>query len=149
MNKTRVIYSLVAITFAVFVTACSTGVVIENAPVHSLGLIAHVVTQMSPRGLRATSPNRREYFSNYFVPNTNFNEDATDHKERAYSHILILGDRRPYTTEVYVYRERRTDTGYKKVGTEKKLAQVLAIRIKEELAKGREDRNIIDDFRAF
>jgi hypothetical protein len=38
---------------------------------------------------------------------------------------------------------------YKSLGSDKKLAQELAKRFKAALADRREDRNVIDDFRAF
>lgn len=71
-----------------------------------------------------------------------------------YAKVVVLGDRRPYDLEVFVVRERRVATGqgpgsYETVGNDQRLAKVVMARITESLAKRREDRNFIDDFRVF
>ncbi|NJL23990.1 MAG: hypothetical protein HC902_01575, partial [Calothrix sp. SM1_5_4] len=59
----------------------------------------------------------------------------------------------PYDVEVVVTRERRVLRGerftYVVVGVEEDLTQQLGQQLRGELTKRREDRNIIDDFRAY
>jgi hypothetical protein len=112
--------------------------------------IRNVVIKQLPRGLRATSPNGREFYSNYFSPQNGFSQDGTDRRERGYAHVLILGDSRPYRSEVRVYRELKDSRGaYGRPALDKKLTRELVGKIKAELAKSPEDRNIIDDFKVF
>jgi len=71
--------------------------------------------------------------------------------ERAYAEVLILGDRRPYRVDTRVIREKwhRSLKKYVTVGLDKELTHKFAGQIREALANRREDRNVIDDFRAF
>lgn len=130
-------------------TGCTTGVVIKNQQNTSLNLLQFVINQQIPRGVRTKSANQREFFSNYFSPEDGFDQDATTQRERAYAHVLILGATRPYRTEVRVYREQKTSSGYRRSGLDKNLSRLVSARIREGLAKSREERNVIDDFRPF
>lgn len=128
-------------------SACTTGAVVQNTPDHSLNLLRFAITKVAPQGIRSTSSNQREYYSNYFLPGAE--EEPATKRERAYAHFLVLGDRRPYRTEVYVINERASGGAFHKDGQDKALARELAKRLETVLAKSREDRNFIDDFRAF
>lgn len=130
-------------------TGCASGVIINNQPTTSLNFLQSVITQQIPRGVRTKSANQREFYSHYFSPYGNLDDDATERRERAYAQITILGDRRPYRTDIRVYRENKTDSGYKKSRLDKNLSRQVAARIQAALAKGRENRNVIDDFRPF
>ncbi|MCM2280331.1 MAG: hypothetical protein NDI61_00635 [Bdellovibrionaceae bacterium] len=122
---------------------------IKNQPTTSLNLLQYVIQQQIPRGIRVKSENQREFFSNYFSPYGDFTADGTDKRERAYAHIMILGDSRPYQTSIRVYREKKTNSGYRQTGLDKNLSRQIAARLQVALAKSREDRNVIDDFRPF
>lgn len=128
-------------------SACSTGAVIQNTPEHSLNLIRFAITKIAPQGVRFSSSNQREYFSNYFAIGAE--QEPAGKRERAYAHFIVLGDRRPYRTEVFVVNERASGGSFRKSGQDKALARELAAKLEEILAKSREDRNFIDDFRAF
>jgi hypothetical protein len=131
----------------------SYGVRISEAdwPYQELGLL---VANLLPTGLRATSPNGREFHSRYFVLDENNNyKPAGIALDRYSAYITVLGADRPYQLEVIVDHEKRIlrDSGYdyKIVGHDKELATKLATQLIEKLTKRREDRNIIDDFRVF
>ena len=137
-----------AITFAV--SGCATqGKVVQSPVSHSLNWIVYVIRQTAPQGVRKVSANGREFLSNYFSPSAGFAEEAGTKRERAFARFLILGDRRPYRTEVSVHVEKKTESGYRESRFDDELAASLARKIKAELAKGREERNAIDDFRPF
>jgi hypothetical protein len=106
-----------------------------------------------PTGLRTTSPNGRELYSKYFVLSGDKYKPAAEAADRYYATVIVLGVERPYDLDIFVTREKRVlgDTGYEyeEVGHNMMLARELEYKLKVELAKRREDRNIIDDFRVF
>ena len=102
-----------------------------------------------PFGLRQESENGRELYSGYFDPK-NWDEDATEKTERAYAKVVILNASRPYDVDAHVYREKRGKTPiYHNLGEDRKLTKQLLTRLLDGLADRHDDRNIIDDFRAF
>lgn len=117
-----------------------------------LAELQKIAAKCVPLGLRTTSPNGREFYSNYFQAHDRKFKSADKQPERRYAQITILGDRRPYKVEVTVLVER-TDTssltGYSAVATDLGLADVVKNRVLQQLNKRREDLNIIDDFRVF
>ncbi len=136
---------------SLFLAGCSHAAQVQdlNLP---LSTLAKVVANKSPRGIRLISPNGREFSSNYFGTPGRFDEDASAKPQRSYAVMTILGDRRPYTIVVTVIREARNQQSlneYRKLGTDAVIAKELVRRIKADLANRREDRNVIDDFRAF
>ncbi len=106
-------------------------------------------------GYRSISGNGREILSKHFLVNRRDNsiKPAGHALERYFVKILILGDRRPYSIEVLVAHEKRVLRGdsfrYVIDYYDHMLAKDIARIIEDELAKRREDRNIIDDFRVF
>ena len=103
-----------------------------------------------PLGLRKTSPNGREFYSNYFVVDGRKFKSADKSPIRRYAHILVLGDRRPYNLQILVHVEKGPQgQGFREVGTDQRLAKVIRNRVVQQLNKRREDMNIIDDFRVF
>jgi ferredoxin-NADP reductase len=110
---------------------------------------ATVISRM-PFGVRNQSENGREFTSGYFST-LSLDEEAAEKPTREYALVTILGSGRPYSISVKVTREQRlkNSTRYREVGQDKHLAGELADRIKAALAERREDRNVIDDFRAF
>lgn len=116
--------------------------------------IRQVITGLLPGGPRAVSPNGRELQSRHFLVDRNGGyKEAADALERYFAHILILGDRRPYSVEILVTHEKRVLRGnqftYVVTGYDKRLAKNLERKMRAELTKRREDRNIIDDFRVY
>ncbi len=119
-----------------------------------IGEIRAVCASLLPAGVRAMSPNGHEILSRHFVLDKNGQQKpAGDATERYFTHILILGDRRPYDIEILVTRETRALRGnqftYVVSGYDQRLAKELERKLRTELTKRREDRNIIDDFRVF
>jgi hypothetical protein len=119
-------------------------------PLHDL---SSLVAYELPTGLRTTSENGREFYSKHFVLDGPKYKDAGDAVDRYFATVTVLGDSRPYDLEIFVTREKRVlrDTGFDYVATghDVQLARELEYKLRQELAKRREDRNIIDDFRVF
>jgi hypothetical protein len=132
---------------SVLITGCQTAK-IQNVML-SLNTVKKTVMSVLPQGMKEESLNGRELTSGYFN-SRNWDEDATDMAERAYAKVLILNSGRPYKLDVNVFREKRQKDGtYKSGAVDRKLTKDLVDRLKDALADRREDRNIIDDFRAF
>ena len=127
---------------------------IENLdlPIHELQKAVEINL---PTGRRQVSSNGREYLSDFFIVSKNGKiQPAGLAADRFYAHVFILGDRRPYTLQIAVVRERKTggdsyNVKYEKYATDERIAKVIAKRIQATLSKRRDDRNIIDDFRVF
>ncbi len=116
--------------------------------------IRQVAAAILPAGQRAISPNGREMQSRHFLPDRNGGYRAAgDALERYFAHLKILGDRRPYKLEISVTHEKRVLRGnhftYVVTGYDKRLAREIERKLRTELTKRREDRNIIDDFRVY
>lgn len=117
-----------------------------------LSELQRVAVASLPLGLRRTSPNAREFYSHYFIVRNREFMAPENAPERAYAVIYVLGDRRPYTMEVSVFRERREGSAGQRYGSptlDLGLAEIVKHRVEEILSQRREDRNIIDDFRVF
>jgi hypothetical protein len=129
-------------------TGCQAPAKINNVAL-SLQTVKKTINNIIPQGMKDESLNGREITSGYFNPK-NWEEDATDKAERAYAKVLILGEGRPYRIDVHVFKEKKNKSGtYHKTGEDRKVTKELVDRLKDALADRREDRNIIDDFRAF
>lgn len=70
-------------------------------------------------------------------------------RERVIARIVIMGDRRPYDILVQVYLERKIRGSWVEVGLDEGLSEIFSKEINRELIESRENRNVIDDFRAF
>lgn len=129
--------------------ACTSRPLINDVMV-PYGSLKALIASTLPGGVTHESVNGRELRSAYFSP-ADFNPEAAgDKNERAFADVTILGSSRPYQIDVKVYRQRRGAGGrYSRPVPDEALAQRLASFIKESLAHRREDRNVIDDFRAF
>jgi hypothetical protein len=134
---------------AVVFSGCSTKPSIHDVML-PYNTVRQAVISNLPFGLRKQSANGRELTSNYFSP-TSFDTDAEDLPDRAYAEVVILGSSRPFQIAVKVIRERRRrkSRSYAVLGEDKKLTREMVRRLKNTLADRREDRNVIDDFRAF
>lgn len=115
--------------------------------------IQKTVARTLPLGLATASANGREMYSKRFILVKGKFEEASDAADRYFATVTVLGDMRPYTLEIFVTRENRVlhndGFSYAEVGHDLGLAHKLEKILREELAKRREDRNIIDDFRVF
>jgi hypothetical protein len=134
-----------------FLGSCRTaGVVLQETPLNiSETRVAVVTVTGQPRQV---SENGREIFSKYYdKKNNNLEKDKMDMaRERYYTHVVILGDRRPYDIQVEVLIEARTpEGGWELVNHDDGRAGAIAEKIKNALAQSRDKRNVIDDFRSF
>jgi hypothetical protein len=148
------------VIFAFILTGCATlegsnpeSLIIEEVdwPVTEIRQVAGAIM---PAGVRTVSPNGREMQGRHFLVSRNGEfREAGDALERYYTHIKILGDRRPYRVEILVTREKRVlrdnQFTYIVAGYDKRLAKQFENKLRAELTKRREDRNIIDDFRVY
>lgn len=114
----------------------------------SLGDIRRAVigTIGEPRRL---SENQRTYFSQYFSRKSDPKFDPQKSKERLYAKVIILGDQRPYDIQLEVVAEQLEGRTYSQVGKDASEAKRLGKELRSRLHQGLENRNVIDDFRAF
>lgn len=127
--------------------SCSSPSRIENQN-HSLVNIKKVIISVigEPRLLRN---NQRVYYSEYFGRKSDNQFDPQKSPVRYYTLISVAGDRRPYDLDVEVIVEKKNGQFFEEIGSDEKLAIEIAEKIKSRLNQGLEDRNVIDDFRAF
>lgn len=152
--KSRVGLVIQVVTlFALFIlssailTSCANTATIRDVML-SYNATKTVVVANIPQGVRKESPNGRELTSNYFQIE-NFQPDKGTANERAYALVKILGSSRPYNVDVQVYREEKRKGIWRADGTDSEMTEQLGERLKQALADRREDRNVIDEFRAF
>lgn len=101
-------------------------------------------------GLRGKSANGRELVSRYQKPGSDSFDNAGADAVRAYSRLLILGDRRPYTIQVqYVIEERNKGEGYVNRGYDDAIARQTLRKVLEFLVNRPDREDFIDDFKAF
>lgn len=115
--------------------------------------IRAVAASQLPIGQSSVSSNGRELRSKYFYPAKDEYKDGENSNDRYFVEYTILGDQRPYDVEVSVVHERKAvrDGGvrYIRIGHDDRLTRELYEKLRTELTKRREDRNIIDDFRVY
>lgn len=143
-----IFFFILFLVASILLSGCASKFRIQNVMLPLTTVKKVVISQMPMGSVKHESLNGRELTSHYFNPK-DFDEDATDRVERAYAKVVILGAGRPYSVDVIVYREKRTKGKYTLIGEDRKLTKELSERIRDALADRREDRNIIDDFRAF
>ncbi len=115
---------------------------------YSLGEVKQVIVSVIGEP-RSQSQNQRTYFSQYFGLEGDKKFDSQKSKKRSYARITILGDRRPYDLAIDVLIEQKRGSQYEEIGTDPIKAKKFVEEIEERLHKGIENRNVIDDFRAF
>lgn len=131
----------------IYFTGCRSGGTILRGSTDSLNDIkkAIVSTVGQPRSI---ADEGKEIISGYH--DKNFEEAKENAKERYYSRISILGDRRPYDIQVEVFVETKVgNKKYELIGEDLRLAEKLSKKIKSALNQGRENKNVIDDFRPY
>lgn len=98
-----------------------------------------------PAGKKGTSENGREFYSNPYKIKGSAYELAKPDESYFVAEVFVLGDRRPYVIEINVFRVVNSQ----RVGKDNKLEKRLKNEILQDLAKRRENRNVIDSFRPF
>lgn len=98
---------------------------------------------------RMVSPNGYELTSVYMDKKEKPIEHPNEARERFYTKVTILGDRRPYDIRVQTFVEIRTPEGFENIGQDDDLAEGWAEKIRKALHESRDKRNFIDDFKAF
>jgi len=132
-----------------FTTGCRTGGVILRETPLSISETRRIIVSIigEPRSL---SQNGRELESKYFDKKNQPIEKMDMARERFYTHVTVLGDRRPYDIQVEVLVEGRVENGqFELVDRDDGRAAVLAEKIRVALNQSRDTRNVIDDFRSF
>lgn len=145
-----VISRVLLLFFFVFVVGgCQTrGVMLKETPLNvseTRRVIVSIIGE--PRFL---SQNGRELSSQYYDRKQNEIKKMEMARERMFTHITVLGDRRPYDIQVEVLVESRNQEGaFELVGSDDSRAAVIADKLKRALHQSRDKRNVIDDFRSF
>lgn len=98
-----------------------------------------------PMGRKSSSENAREFYSNAYKIKGSAYEVAKPNEPHYIAEVFVLGDRRPYEMEINVFRVMNTQ----RVAKDNKLEKRLKNEILQDLAKRRENRNVIDTFRPF
>ena len=134
---------------AVLTSSCQTGgVILRETPLNASETRRAIVTVIGePRNI---SQNGRELSSAYYDRKNNKIEKMNMARERLYTHVTILGDRRPYDIRVEVVIEGLNELGkFEKMNRDDNRASGIAEKIRQALHQGRDNRNVIDDFRSF
>lgn len=101
-------------------------------------------------GVRGRSANGREIVSRYQKPGSSASDNAVNDPKRAYSRLLILGDRRPYTLQVqHIVEERESSGGYSIVQYDDPVARQTLKKVLDYLVHRPDREGFIDDFKAF
>lgn len=126
----------------------TTGVFLRETPLNVSETRKAIVSVIGQP--RITSENGRELFSNFYDRKGHSDEEAKNLRERLFTHVTILGDRRPYDIQIEVVVEMRDKGGtYRKVENDDARAEKIAVDIQKALVQSRDNRNIIDDFRPY
>ena len=142
-------FRLIFLWIALLLSGCQTGGVFLRETPLSLSETRRVITIAigEPRGV---SQNGREILSKYYDRKNKALEKMDMVRERYYTMVTVLGDRRPYDVQVQVLVEGRTpEGGFEQVERDDDRAAVIAEKIRIALNQSRDNRNVIDDFRSF
>ncbi len=126
---------------------CQSTSAIQNVPL-SYNAIKTVIVSTLPAAVRRESSNGRTMTSGFFDPTT-LKPEKPNAKIHGYAVVTVLGSSRPYNIEVKAFTEEKDKDGFEPLGENRELSKRLAERLRAALADRREDRNVIDDFRAF
>ena len=129
------------------ITACVDGDVIKESS-RSMDDIRGAIQAIAGEP-RLVSENHREYTSAYFSRKKDPHFDPQKSKERLYAKFTILGDRRPYDIQVQVFIEEKSGGLYEDSGLDEPMTDKITDELKHALTKRPENRNLIDEFRAF
>lgn len=127
---------------------CRTGVILKETPLSITETRKAVVSVIGEP--RKMSSNGRELSSKYYDRSNNMIERMEMQRERYWTHVTILGDRRPYDVQVEVFLEERDEEGvFRQSDRDDARAEEMADTLKKTLYQSLDNRNIIDDFRSF
>jgi hypothetical protein len=125
---------------------------IEELNVPVVSLRSTIVAQL-PVSQKSISSNGREIVTRDFCPKGDTFKEGECVNDRYHVEYTVLGDQQPYNIEVLVQHERRVleaDKFIWKAGIpDDRLTSQMVERLRKELTKRREDRNVIDDFRVY
>ncbi|HEY8272768.1 MAG TPA: hypothetical protein VIG33_17880 [Pseudobdellovibrionaceae bacterium] len=136
--------------FSIFIfIGCQTqGVYLRETPLNISETRKAVVSVIGQP--RVTSENGRELLSKYYDRKGNSEDQIKMARERFSTHVIILGDRRPYDIQVEVVVEVRDHAGvYQVVEKDETRARKIALDVQKALVQSRDNRNIIDDFKPY
>jgi len=137
------------LTSLLAITGCQTsGVMLRETPLNVSETRRAVVSVIGQP--RITSENGRELLSNFYDRKGHSDEKSKSLRERLYTHVTVLGDRRPYDIQIEVVVEIRDQDGvYQVVEHDDARAEKIALDVQKALVQSRDNRNIIDDFRPY
>ena len=138
---------LSAATSLCLIVGCQTqGVLIKETPLNlseSRRIIASIIGQP-----KMMSQNGREMKSRFYDRRGRYLENIENAKERLYTVVTVLGDRRPYDVKVEVFVEEKVEENVYVISEQdNRSAERIAARIKDALYQSQSNRNVIDDFR--
>ncbi|UXR65692.1 hypothetical protein EZJ49_05450 [Bdellovibrio bacteriovorus] len=146
MNKLSLLFVFL---MTVLLSSCRTGGVILRETPLNLSETRRVVMSVIGEP-RTVSQNGREMTSRFYDKKGSNIEKMDMAKERFYTHVTILGDRRPYDVQVQVLVEgRNEDGGFDLLDRDDERAAPIAEKLRQTLNQSRDSRNVIDDFRSF
>lgn len=145
----KLLYLIVIALSTLLLSSCRTGGVILRETPLNLSETRRVIVSVIGEP-RTISQNGREMTSHYYDKNGKKIDNMDMVKQRLYTHVTVLGDRRPYNVQVQVLVEGRDqDAGFYLMDRDDDKAAPVAERIRQALNKSRDSRNVIDDFRSF
>ncbi len=142
------------VSFCGLTSGCAMGGPMYGPVDKSIVEIRQSILKALPIKINYANKDSREYRSVPFVRYGTKIKPATTELERAYALIYIRGNKRPYTIEVIVAVEeaeapKSIQKGFKTIGYDERIAKIILARLKADLNKGREDTNLVDDFKIF
>lgn len=137
------------LVYTLLLSGCRTGgVILRETPLNVSETRRAVMSVIGEP--RSVSSNGRELLSHYYDKKNNKIEKMNLARERYFTHVTVLGDRRPYDVQVEVLVEGRTEEGtFELIDRDDDRAAGVAEKIRTALNEGRDNRNVIDDFRTF
>jgi hypothetical protein len=146
----REIFVMMALLGTLGLSSCATnqpGVLMSETPASMTDSRKAIISVIGPP--RFISENGHELLSHYYDTRGLNYEPGKSTRERFYTHVLILGDRRPYDIRIIVVVEEKQGAEFHLVGYDNEKAQRLSERIKKALTESRDNRNVIDDFKPY
>lgn len=100
-------------------------------------------------GIQSVSDNERVIITPPLKADPNDPTPPKLMKARVYARVVLVNDQRPYRMHVQVYQERKVKGEWVELDIDERLSEEFAREIYRELINSRDNRNVIDDFRAF
>ena len=149
MEKNLPIYKAITlILFFSLVSCASNEVRIDNLP-RPVAQIQKAIAKAMPLGEPRTNKSKRKFTSKPFLYKGTDFVPPSNSRVRYFSVVEILGDRRPYSILIEVFKTQRLNSEFIVVGKDRYIANVLSKTIQYQLSKGLKNGNAIDDFRVF